>query len=213
MKLLNMNNPLLFEYRFKRLPRNWSISEVDNLYQKCKEREIIKRESIIKKLYEIVEKIPKSGDRSSTGYCGVVYSKHGNKYFRRYIYNNKYDGITYGMSEIIEDRESERNYKIDFIADKINFILGQELEYLIRMSSSLSHHVFKHLNEMIYDEICKRERGKGEILDCWGNRGPSRFSHHITFPKLIRINGKTYLYKGRNSELEEVVEEKIINLT
>lgn len=122
MRKINFYNPEIFEYKFKRKPKNWSIEQLHDLY--------LRTESRRKKRYEIlnsvVDKIKKDITPTNKRYQIYFYQTTNEKtYLRQYEINFNYD-FGYGYSVNTPALQS-REDRLDFIlANTRAFELGQE---------------------------------------------------------------------------------------
>lgn len=187
-----MENSDLFEYRFKREPKKWSISDIHTLYLKCLERESIQYAKLSSKLSEICEKIDQNNDRGER----TVYSMKGGLCYHRTIYGPD----SYSSIEPIRNRGLVRNLRIDLISSDDKFILGDELDELIYLHSHMSYIVLRHLKRLICYKISP---------DSWKSANRDK----VCF---IDINGKRYSFTKNisyeSSSMIEIVEKNIIKL-
>jgi hypothetical protein len=184
---LNFEHEYFFEGKFKRKPRQWSISDIHTLWLKLKDRSSKRNNDFLEYLHWVVENIP-----PNDGKKWMIFFSDKSFYV---LEKDHWNRISYGVQHV----GNNRNSKIDSVITYSNTIeIGKKLKGLEKMKSFLDWKVKSHLDRIIYSKI----------------RSP--FSYNDD-DKFIRIEGKLYLYKYtiRASEakiITEIKDEKIINL-
>jgi len=156
MNIMNLNykNPEMFEYRFGRKPKMWTIEQLHELWLRTLER-ADKRQIVFSACYdEIIKKIPANQDDKK-----IVYYKHeGRPELQQYVFSkgNYYDGYGYS-SDIVKfskDVKKARDEKIDFIiANKKAYDLGQKFQDLQKYRCNLHHFVKMFMVDMIVKKL------------------------------------------------------------
>lgn len=186
MRSLNCEDKDLFEYRFKRSPKKWTIPMVHDLWMKTKIRSKKKQKDLTDFLNWIVANIKPNDGRS-----WIVFFDD-NKFY--HLEKTNHLGVSYRIGHCNKDRESKIN-SIIIYSDTIE--IGKQLRHLERMTSHLDYRVKTYLDKLIYSKI------------------PRNNQYH-DMSKFIRINGRLYLYNytirtNESKIVTEILDDKIID--
>jgi hypothetical protein len=149
----------LFEYRFKRKPRQWSLEEVQDLWERSSERGR-KRQSMISKVYDkVINEIPKD----KNGEKVVYYTENDKVYKWSFRYTSEFKSWGYSTSrvEFSKDKSKARDEKIEFILSNDRaFELGQEFRDIQKFRTKLEYRVKHIFTDMIEDKLKSEYKDK-----------------------------------------------------
>jgi hypothetical protein len=180
----------MFEYRFKRKPKVWTVHEVHNLWMRAKSRNSKRRKEFDRYLNWITTNVkPNNGKNWIIYYSDTSFYELENHY-------------KYGLTHRTGYSKNDRNSKIDSIITQSETIeIGKKLKYLERLISRAGSVVKSHLDRLIEKEKdVKKLREKS-----WGHGVKDIF---------IRIDDRVYLYRleGHSNIVMEIKENEIINI-
>lgn len=149
---VNFTESELFEYRFKRKPRQWSLEEIQDLWERTLKRGE-ERKSLINKVYDkIVNEIPKD----ENGRKVVYYTKDDEVYKYEFSYTQEFKswGYSYDRVEFSKDKTKRRDEKIEFILSNDRaFELGQEFRNIQKFKTRLEYRVKQIFVNLIENEL------------------------------------------------------------
>ncbi len=152
MRRANFQFPDIFEYRFGRKPKIWSIEQLHDLYLRTKERHNKRREIH----NEIIEKIATEIHSDHREYLVYFYQTANDKtYLRQYSlkWNDNYNGYSYSLND---PKLKSREERLDFVlANTRAFELGQEF-YESNRLRDMSNKTMWVVREIMWSEIEKR---------------------------------------------------------
>lgn len=191
MSRLNFESKEMFEYRFKRKPRIWTISEVHSLWLETKKINSKRRKEYNQHLNWIVENIkPNNGKGWTLYYSDSSFYKLG---------KDPRFGITRSSGYSESNRESKIN---SIIIHSETIDIGKKLNHLDKLISRREYVVKSHLDRLIEKTTMVKKMRE----DIWGGNGPRDV--------FVRIDGRLYLYKiEANSKIvKEIKENEIIDI-
>lgn len=156
---LNSDRIELFEWKFKRKPKEWALEQIQDLWIRAEERNE-KRREIISVVYDkVINEMPENDKKEK-----VVYFTSKDKV---YSYNFRYchDFRSYGYSSNLvtfsNDKTVARDEKIEFILsnDKA-FELGQEFKGVQKLKTSLHLRVKRIFLEKVEEHLKKVYKDK-----------------------------------------------------
>ena len=137
---VNFQEKELFFYRFKREPKTWSLEEIQDLWDRSRERGK-KRQSLISKVYDkIINEIPKD----KNGRKVVYYTENDKVYKYEFSYTHEFKswGYSTGRVEFSKDKTAARDEKIEFILSNDRaFELGKEFRDIQKFRTKLEYKV------------------------------------------------------------------------
>jgi len=142
----------LFNFRFKRDPKIWSVEQVQDLWIRSKER-ARKRSLISSKVYdEIISEIPKN-DKG----CKLVYfSEDDTLYQYSFSWSTSFKSWGYSWNQVrfSDNKTISRDEKIDFIlSNKKAFELGEKYRASKKLECKLQRRVLSIMCDMIEDKL------------------------------------------------------------
>lgn len=154
---LNFKNSL-YEYKFGRKPKKWSIEMVHDLWCRASERSNKRRKDFTDCIDEIVNTITPEIRFGDEEYRVYFNTKNGINYFR--LTKSRFGiGMAYSRELLkFEGGTSQsRDEKLTFIlANKEAFDLGEKMRRLEKLCSYKNYRVKEILSEMLQDELRKR---------------------------------------------------------
>ena len=143
----------LFNFRFKRDPKIWSVEQVQDLWIRSKER-ARKRSLISSKVYdEIISEIPKN-DKG----CKLVYfSEDDTLYQYSFNWSTSFKSWGYSWNQVrfSDNKTISRDEKIDFILsnNKKAFELGEKYRDAKKLECKLQRRVLSIMCDMIENKL------------------------------------------------------------
>jgi len=164
MRKLNFTNPVLFEAKFGRKPKIWTIESIHELWLRTVERAKKRRDEILKVREEIVTKLkPNKSGKYVVYYECIDYNNE--PAIGKYTFEWHDDWKSYGVStgyykdDKSASQENRRNKKIDFlIQNELAFELGEEYNNAKKYECKLNHFVGSILSEMLNDTLREHYR-------------------------------------------------------
>lgn len=155
---INFQNPGLFEYRFKRKPKNWSIEELHNLYLEVKTRS----KDSQKKLTDLISVISKNIPVDHKNRHVVYFTQSKNMRQYEFEYRREYDSYSYSIGETkLDTRES----RLEFILNNEKAIeLGEEFRKISHIRDCNSRSMWK-VKEVLFREIGEKLRKEIDVHD------------------------------------------------
>lgn len=156
---VNFTESDLFEYRFKRKPKQWSLEEIQGLWERSLKRGK-ERQSMINKVYDkIVNEIPKD----KNGKKIIYYTENDKVYKYEFSYNHEFKswGYSTGRVEFSKDKLKKRDEKIEFILSNDRaFELGKEFRDIQKFRTKLEYRVKQIFVNLIEDNLKKVYKDK-----------------------------------------------------
>lgn len=154
MKVNFYNHKELFEWKFKRVPKIWTVEQIHDLWLRAEERGSKKYADSSAYIQEIVKEIPKNERGEHVVY---FYHRRDNslcKYSLSYHRDWKCYGISQGHVEFSKDKVAGRDEKITFLlTNQRAFEMGQRYHELDGMKSNLQYRVKAILWQIIEDKL------------------------------------------------------------
>jgi hypothetical protein len=168
MQKINFIQKELFEWKFKRKPKEWTIEQVHSLYLLAKKRSSVRRKDVTDHINKIVSEVPLEDTPKYVNMSRhIVYFYHRNddtnsihmysfQLCNHYGYPPSY---SYGQDRV---KFTNRDEKLEFLlnSDEKRFELGQKFHELTRMESSLHWRVFGILSHMVEKKLEEIYKGK-----------------------------------------------------
>lgn len=199
---LNFKQKELFEWKYKRQPKVWSIEQVHNLYLKTLERHNIRQ----KKLLDVRDRIVSEVEEFEKGKRKVYFTKDDKIYQREFNYYLEYDswGTSWDVLKFTSDKTiSNRDQKLEFLlSNDKQFELGELYESLKGDTKCLHHHIWHVLSEMVEEKLRVEFKGKDspEILtiDISGHK------YYVVCDKQHMYNRFYKKFELKNKEAEPI---------
>ncbi len=152
--MLNCDFTSMFEKKFKRKPKNWTIDRIHALYLKCLERSKIRKSLLSEMIKYVVNQVPEeNGERKV-----YAYNKRGDiiVYSIRMMHGWSSYGTSTDLLKFSNDKVKAREEKIDFIINNERlFEIGEQYCKAYNNISYLDQVVFKYLWEKVEDKLMK----------------------------------------------------------
>jgi hypothetical protein len=163
---LNFKQKELFEWKYKRQTKMWSIEQIHDLYLRALERHSIRQ----KKLSDVIDRIISETPEFEKCRRKVFFTLDGKVHERDFHYWSQYD--SWGSStKLVEFRTEKtvdnRNEKLEFIlSNDKQFELGELYQSIQGDSKFLHLFIWDILSEMVEDKLRVNFKGKSspEIL-------------------------------------------------
>lgn len=151
---LNKEYPEIFEHKFKRKPKAWTIEMVHDLYLRSLDRHN-KRQKLIN---DVVDKIAKNIQEFKKDKRTIYFIRNGKIYERNLYYHIEYDSWGIGCPDLVKftnDKTSHsRNEKLEFILSKESqFELGELYESLQGNTKRLHWLIWEVLSGMVEEKL------------------------------------------------------------
>ena len=193
MTNVNFFYPEIFERKFKRSPKFWSLDELHDLYLRTKSRADKHHEKTKFIMDRIENEIPKFNNKSKVYFYQV---NNDQTYLRNYEFNwrslyNKYTSYSIGDPKL--DNREER---LDFlIANKLSFELGQEF-YELKKIEDMAWRTMWKVKSIFLQVLDKKLREKYDgkippktlILDISGYKYFIHVDDEYHYPKFTMEN-------------------------
>lgn len=155
---INFLSPELFEYRFKRKPKNWSIEKLHNLYLEANSR----YKDSQKKLVDLISVISKNIPVDHKNRHVVYFTQNKNMRQYEFEYMEEYDSYSYSINETkLNTRES----RLEFILNNEKAMeLGEKFRKTSHIRDCNSRSMWK-VKEVLFREIEKKLRKKIDSHD------------------------------------------------
>jgi len=200
---VNFKFPEIFEHKFGRKPKMWTITQLHELYLKSKERYDSHYDNLMETLDKISKLEKNSSDKIVTPFKQVVKrdkkDKSGNlisieyeTYNRQYEFSEHryYGDKSLGWS-ISDDKENLKNRtnKLDFLTlahqEELSEILGQEFHDRQVKSDAARRSMYK-VYEILWDEVGKK------LCEEYKGKQPPKIS-------VVKIQGIEYYFECESS--------------
>ena len=199
---LNFKQKELFEWKYKRQPKVWSIEQVHSLYLKTLERHNIRQ----KKILDVRDRIVSEVEEFEKGKRKVYFTKDDKIYQREFNYYLEYDswGTSWDVLKFTSDKTiSSRDQKLEFLlSNDKQFELGELYESLKGDTKCLHHYIWHVLSEMVEEKLRVEFKGKDspEILtiDISGHK------YYVVCDKQHMYNRFYKKFELKNKEAEPI---------
>jgi hypothetical protein len=157
---LNFRNKELFEWKYKRQPKVWSIDQVHNLYLKTLERHNIRLRRLIDvrdRIINEVEEFERSKRKVYFTEDGVIHQRD----FHYWVEYNSWGSSTNIVKFNNDNNVINRNEKLEFLlSNDKQFELGELYEKMRGVTRHLHLYIWGILSEMVEEKL--RVEFKGE---------------------------------------------------
>jgi hypothetical protein len=137
---INFQEKELFQYRFKRKPKVWSLEEIQELWERSLVR-YKERQSMINKVYDkIIDEIPEDKNRRKV----IYYTENKKVYKYEFSHIHGYKSWSYSLDSVqfSKEKSKSRDEKIEFIlSNNRAFELGQEFRDIQKFRPKLQYRV------------------------------------------------------------------------
>jgi hypothetical protein len=173
-----------FEFKFKRVPKQWSFKKIYELYLCAKERSDKRR----KEHSNFINKIIKEVQPNEHGQHRVYFSREHDKTYMYCIRKDNDFGWCYSTEQVkfSKDIVIGRDEKLEFIlSNQKQFELGEELRRLDLMKSNFDRHIFSIIEQLVNESLCKKYKNV----------------KNYEVPKVLKVNiGGTIYYAALDKE-------------
>lgn len=149
---INFKEEDLFLFKFKRKPKQWSLEQIQDLWERASERGR-KRQKMLSKVYDkIINEIPKDGN----GRKVVYYTENDIVYNYEFSYYRDTKSWGYGSNRVnfSKDKVRGRDEKIEFILSNDRaFELGQEYRDVVKLRTKFEYRVRQIFVDMVEDKL------------------------------------------------------------
>jgi hypothetical protein len=167
MLRLNFKNPDMFEYRFKRKPKMWTLEQLYDLWERTIERAALRAIERNKIVNDIVANIPTTKRYQEDTHIVFFTPHHGGHdgdslYYYSFSYNKEFECYAHSSEQYIPNKnELElRDEKLYQMLNPLAFELGQKYYEAKRLDTNLQYRI-RHI---LWDEVEEilREKYKGK---------------------------------------------------
>ena len=152
MRRANFQFPEIFEYKFGRKPKNWSIDQLHDLYLKVKERSSKRGKIVLDIINKITTEIPQDNKTHLVYFYQTTNEK---THLRQYNlkWDHTYNTYSYGLND---PKLNNREERLDFVlANTRAFELGQEF-YEANKLKDMAYKTMWIVKEIMWSEIEKK---------------------------------------------------------
>ena len=152
MQKVNFIHPSIFEFKFKRKPKSWTLDQIHDLWIKAKNRAEKRNKEFWEHLAKCYESIPSNDkfERKS------IYFYQNDK-LRQFdvSYIREFKSYSYSITtSVFKDRDSKLNF---WIANDENMKMGQEL---FNLSKFTSRNFQYSISQILFDLVFQKLRDR-----------------------------------------------------